>query len=294
MYGIDLSTYQKDIDLSKGKDNFDFGIVKLTEGVGYIDKSAPYHLDSLTSLGKLIGVYHFCRPDLHKTIEEARKEVAWFVKNVKKNNLIGRSILCLDWETNTYGNTHLLRAMVDYIIDETAIAPFIYCNRSTLNEIISNDANIFKDCYLWFAYWPSSIVTDVGGGGIMPEDKALSIQYHIWQYSSTGKFPGFKSRVDLNKAAITKEQWISFATPVIFDGGESAEEEENLSREMEWAVTNGIFVGYGDDGKIHPERTVTRNQLAVVLKRYTDMIEKNNINNANGVFYPYQDTDSIE
>lgn len=49
---------------------------------------------------------------------------------------------------------------------------------------------------------------------------------------------------------------------------------ELLSNEMYWAKKNGIFQGF-EDGQIHPDATMTRDQCAKVLYRfYKELVEK--------------------
>lgn len=51
------------------------------------------------------------------------------------------------------------------------------------------------------------------------------------------------------------------------------EKKEQLSDDMKWAIETGLFVGYGD-GKYGPKDNLTREQLATVLRRYTDYIKE--------------------
>lgn len=56
MNGIDISNWQRDINLSAIK--ADFVIVKATEGIGYVDKSCDAFFQKALSLGKKLGFYH--------------------------------------------------------------------------------------------------------------------------------------------------------------------------------------------------------------------------------------------
>ena len=68
MYGIDISNHQRNIDLTAGK--YDFAIIKATEGVSFKDLSFEKFAVQLTGLNKLVGCYHFARPDLHGTVSD--------------------------------------------------------------------------------------------------------------------------------------------------------------------------------------------------------------------------------
>ena len=52
MYGIDISNWQKNIDLTAGK--YDFAIIKATEGIGFKDKSFHKFAVQLTKLNKMM------------------------------------------------------------------------------------------------------------------------------------------------------------------------------------------------------------------------------------------------
>lgn len=49
--------------------------------------------------------------------------------------------------------------------------------------------------------------------------------------------------------------------------------KETLSEDMKWAVDNGLIFGYGN-GKYGENDALTRGQLAIVLKRFYDLINK--------------------
>ena len=57
MNGIDISSYQTGIDLSKVP--CDFVIIKATGGTGYVNPDCDRVFKQALALGKKIGVYHF-------------------------------------------------------------------------------------------------------------------------------------------------------------------------------------------------------------------------------------------
>ena len=59
--GIDTSSYQA--GLPDKTINADFIIFKATEGVGYTDQDCNPSYQEAKAAGKLLGVYHFARPD---------------------------------------------------------------------------------------------------------------------------------------------------------------------------------------------------------------------------------------
>lgn len=255
MYGIDISNHQSKIDLSRG--NYDFAIIKATEGVGFIDQSFKKFAEQLTELDKLIGCYHFARPDLHNTVSEMEEEADWFVKVVKDQGLLNKAILVLDWEVEPMDRKYLMMAWVLRVENQTGITPFIYSGKYKLSTW--KNWWVIQHCPIWMAVWPSINRHNVGVDPGYPLPKKV-VKWLIWQYSSTGIYPGYPGNIDLNYAEINKQEWEMYA-------GVEKDVPEVISDDMKWAINEGLFAGY-EDGKFYPENPVTREQLATVLRRY--------------------------
>lgn len=263
MYGIDLSNWQKGIDLSKA--NFDFAIIKATEGISYIDPCFSEFAVQLTELDKLIGCYHFARPDSRPNVAGMEAEAKFFVETVRSQGLLGNAILVLDWETEPINRPDLIKAWINKVQDLTDVTPFIYASKSTL---VSLSADI-KGIPLWMASWPSIQKVNFGEMPYSTPDK--TVDWCIWQYSSTGQFPGYNGNVDLNYFDRSKEFWNWNASIDKTGAG-----QENLSDEMKWCIEKNIFVGY-PDGTFRPKNSITREEVAAVLKRFNEYI-------LNGIF----------
>lgn len=261
MYGIDISNYQKDIDLSKGI--YDFAIIKATEGGTFVSNSFYTFSDQLIKLNKLIGCYHFARPDIHKTIKEMEMEADHFIEVVKDGNLLNRAILVLDWEKEPFDREDLVQAWVLRVESQTGVTPFIYGSKSKLNDW--KNWWVVKHCPIWIAAWPTIKRYHVGKdpGLTLP---LKSVNWSIWQYSSIGQYPGFNGNVDLDYSDLTSEVWNKLS-------GKKKEEaiKEVISDDMQWAIRNKLLVGYGD-GKYHPKDNLTREQMASLLRRYNQAI----------------------
>lgn len=251
MFGIDISNIQRSIDLEKGKHLFNFAILKASEGQTLKDKSINKFSKQLLDMEKLIGCYHFCRPDINKSPDG---EVLNFLETVENAGLLGNCILVADFETATLGNEEWIQDFCYQIMEITGIVPFIYGSAGVLSRIqdIVNDK-----IPLWVAQWPNTIRYQVGSG---PEKLVPNVKYpwKIWQYSSIGIFPGYNGKIDLDFTLMQKADWVKY----------SGSKKEYISEDMEWAIKNGLFIGY-KDGKYHPYDYITRAQLATVLARYT-------------------------
>lgn len=260
MFGIDISNIQRNMNLRQSV-NFDFAIIKATEGKNFVDKKLSSYAKELIELDKLIGCYHFARPDLQITPYTMQQEAENFIRNVEKNYLLGRAILVLDWEKAPIDREDLISAWIEYVLKTTGIHPLIYCNKSHYNIIKKYD--IVKSCGLWIAAWPTINKIEVGN---LPKPVSFpdDTPWLIWQYSSNGSWPNYTGRVDLDYTGMNKESWIALATG-------NAIQLEELSDDFKWCIQNGIIKGFAD-GTFRPNQNVTRNQAAAMLRRLYDII----------------------
>lgn len=264
MFGIDISSYQDKIDLTNGA-KYDFAIIKATEGCGFKDRCFDRFAIQLTELGKLIGCYHFARPDLNGSVEAMQKEADWFVSVVKEAGLIGNAILALDWETEPINRSDLISAWIDRVAAATGVKPLLYSSKSNLSLLSKSD--IYNKVGKWVAVWPSINRLYVGENpGFTSYPR--TVDWRIWQYSSIGQYPKFAGNVDLDYANITPEEWMVIA------GCNSKEEviEESISEDMQWAIDNGLFKGYGN-GKYGPKDTLTREQASSLMRRLYEILK---------------------
>lgn len=196
--GVDISHWQSNFDDFSG---VDFAIIKATEGVGYTDPAFYNLYEKAKSSGKLLGVYHFARPDLNNS---AVAEADWFVKVVKP--YVREAILVLDWESGYLGNVAWAKAFLDRVKEQTGIKAVLYCSRSPINSFDwSSVAN--ADYGLWVADYG----TNTGQEGTKPVVKWWQF-YILWQYTSRGRVSGYNGNVDLNNFYGDAETWRKYAT----------------------------------------------------------------------------------
>lgn len=141
LYGYDVSMWQKDTPL-----DCDFLIIKATEGNGYTDPSLEKHLSNALKKKKLIGFYHYARPDLGN---EPEAEADWFLQIVGK--YAGQAIFALDWEGDSlrYSEDWLLR-WCRRIKEKTGVKPLIYISAGQCYKLRSA---YYEDYGLWVAHW---------------------------------------------------------------------------------------------------------------------------------------------
>lgn len=141
LHCCDLSSWQA---LGAG-DGFEGVVVKATEGVGYVDSSCDAHYQRAKGQGKLLGVYHYARPDLGNSAEA---EAEFFVNNIK--GYIKEAILVLDWESANKWDTGWAKRWLDKVKELTGVKPLIYMS-SSVTFAYDWSAVVAGDYGLWVA-----------------------------------------------------------------------------------------------------------------------------------------------
>lgn len=196
--GVDISHWQSNFDAFN---NVDFAIIKATEGVGYVDPACDKLYQKAKKSGKLLGVYHFARPDLNNS---AIAEADWFIKNIQ--GYLREAILVLDWESGYLGNVAWAKAFLDRVKEKTGIKAILYASRSPINSFDwSSVAN--ADYGLWVADYGAN----TGYEGNKPVVKWWPF-YILWQYTSRGRVAGYNGNIDLNNFYGDAETWRKYAT----------------------------------------------------------------------------------
>ena len=192
MNGIDISNWQRDINLSAVK--ADFVIVKATEGIGYVDKSCDMLFQKALSLGKKLGFYHFARPTANN---DPIREADFFYENCK--GYFGKAIPILDWEAENKQNVAYAKAWLDRVYQRSGVKPVIYMSESVANAYNwSSVAN--ADYGLWVAKYRDNNQDynyNMANAGSRPKVKWWKF-YCMWQWTSTGRLNGYSGNLDCN------------------------------------------------------------------------------------------------
>ena len=205
--GCDVASYQAGIDFAK-MTTTDFAIVKGTQGLWYVNPYADIQYSGAKAAGKLLGMYHYAEGK--DPIAEAR----YFVRKV--GGRVGECILALDWEGHDNGKFNsdaevawvLKFAMEVYRLTKVHI--FLYMSKSVTRR--RNWTEVAKDVRLWCAQYAnqdhtdykSNPWTDNGGFGAWKYDT-------IRQYSSKGRVAGYGKDLDINRAYMSKAEWMAAA-----------------------------------------------------------------------------------
>ena len=241
--GIDISSWQRDINLSAIK--ADFVIVKATEGIGYVDKSCDMLFQKALSLGKKLGFYHFARPTANN---DPVREADFFYENCK--GYFGKAIPILDWEAENKQNVAYAKAWLDRVYQRSGVKPVIYMSESVVNAYDwSSVAN--ADYGLWVAKYRDNNPDynyNMSNAGSRPRVKWWKF-YCMWQWTSTGRLDGYGHNLDCNVFYGDGTTWDKYAgksgttQPV-----KPAQPVKKSNEEIANEVINGAW-GNGEDRK---------------------------------------------
>lgn len=184
--GIDISTWQKNVDYSKLKEQgIEFAIIRCGYGKDSSQKDAMFetHYKGLKEAGIKVGayLYSYCS-NVNNAILEA-KNCLQFIK--------GKSFelpIFYDLEekiTKVLGKEAITQIAINFCeeIEKAGYTAGIYANLDWFKNYI----NISKvDKYkIWLAQWEVSKPT-------------ANFKYNYWQYTSSGQVEGITGRVDMN------------------------------------------------------------------------------------------------
>ncbi|POD82402.1 hypothetical protein S101258_02632 [Lactiplantibacillus plantarum subsp. plantarum] len=205
--GFDVASYQAGMNV--GEVTGDFVLVKATEGIDYTNPKFNGHAKQTLSAGKKLGVYHFIRND-----SDIKQQADYFLTVVKP--YIGKAMLVLDFE-NTTGSTiqnqagvGLAKQWLDYVYQQTGVRPVLYTGLSCENAL--DWSSVVKANYgLWIAQYNNYNVVN----GYQPRDLYGSLKNWktaiMFQYTSTGRLPGWSGDLDFDVFYGDKSAWDKYA-----------------------------------------------------------------------------------
>lgn len=236
--GIDISNWQRGIDLSKVP--CDFVIAKATEGIGYVDKSCDGFIQQALKLGKKIGFYHFARPTANN---DPIREADFFYENCK--GYFGKAIPILDWEAENKHNVAWAKKWLDRVYQRSGVKPVIYMSESVVNSYNwSSVAN--ADYGLWVAKYRDNNPDynyNMANAGSRPRVKWWKF-YCMWQWTSSGRLNGYNGNLDCNVFygdGTTWDAYVGKSTSTVKPARKSNEQIANEVIAGKW--------GNGDDRK---------------------------------------------
>lgn len=264
--GIDISNYQRGIDLSKV--TCDFVIIKATEGKSFVDPSCDTFFQQALKLGKKLGIYHFA----NNSDNTPEQEADWFVNNTR--GYIGKAIPILDWEDNVKSDVAWALKWLQLVEKAYGCKPLIYMSESTVNSYDwSSVAN--ANYGLWVAKYRDKNVDynyDMSMAGRNPAVNYWKF-YALWQWTDVGRLNGYNGNLDCDVFYGDNSAWDKYI------GNETPQLEENNTTPVVIPAQDLSTIAYtvkkGDTlSEIAKEYGTTVNEIASL----------NNISNPNIIY----------
>ena len=191
MKGIDVSTYQRNVDYKKLKaDGVEFVIIRASYGdvLSFPSQKDPMfesHYKAATAAGLHVGAYHFTYA---LTPEKAKREAQGFMSVIKGKKFDMPVYIDLESEPSSgylpfkTGKANC-SAMVKAFCDELEKNNYwagLYISRSPLQDYITTDVASR------FSLWVAEYASKCNYPGTVD----------IWQYTSTARFNGYNGNLD--------------------------------------------------------------------------------------------------
>lgn len=180
--GFDISNYQSDIQLNSI--DFDFCIVQHSFG-SYIQPTFYNQIESVLALNKKAGMYHY--------VTGQEGEIETFIRGFKP--YVGRAIPALDFESVDNGKWLDFDYLYNFaleIFNQTGVRPLLYGSASIYPNLLNVGQKL--NCGLWIAQY----ATDDPTGYQNAPWNETSYNMAVFQYSSTGRLPGYNGDLDLD------------------------------------------------------------------------------------------------
>lgn len=207
---IDIASWQRGIDLQSlfANNPLHGVIVKVTQGVTYINPDYSEWAKWLNDHDKPFGLYHYCDG------AEADREATFFFNTIRP--YIGKAIPVADYEGEALSKgTAWLKRFLDTFYELSGIRAMIYCSISVIRE--QNFAALTEHP-LWIAQYAD--MNTVNGfldhpwqsGSVSPFSS-----YVMHQYTSCGRLKGYSGNLDFDQFTGSYSSWLELAR-----GGNSA------------------------------------------------------------------------
>ena len=193
--GFDISNYQSDIQLNSI--DFDFCIVQHSFG-SYIQPTFYGQINSVLALNKKAGLYHYVTGEVG--------EIETFINGFKP--YAGRAIPALDFESSYNSKWLDFSYLFDFasqIINQTGVRPLLYGSASIYQSLL--DVGNQLNCGLWIAQYATD---DPTGYQSAPWNEG-SYNMALFQYSSTGRLPGYNGNLDLDLFYGNGDTWNAYS-----------------------------------------------------------------------------------
>lgn len=223
---VDISNWQRGIDIGAVLAGVDMLIVKATEGTGYVDACCDGWVQAALGAGRPFGFYHFFRG---RGVAEAdffhRSCLGYF----------GRGVPILDVETDQCSKAEV-QAFVDRIHELTGVWCVVYTSASFVDRFMND--HVKAHCGLWCAGYPTKPTTWTSRD--FPYGRHTAGCTVVgWQFTDRLAIGG--KGVDASAIYMDEAAWARYANP----GG--AAEQTAASEPSVGELARGVIAGrYGN------------------------------------------------
>ncbi len=183
--GIDVSHYQGAIDWpTVAASGSTFAFCKVSEDVDRRDDRGAENLLGARAAGLRTGAYHFLRPN------RPEQQAAHFLATYDRRDEDLPPMLDVEAEELGPGAAPLALAWLRYVEARLAVRPIVYVSPDFARRRHLADYDELARFPLWVAAW----------GFRAAPVFAPWATWSIWQHSATGRVPGIRGAVDLNRA----------------------------------------------------------------------------------------------
>lgn len=200
--GIDIASHQR--GLNAGTIPADFVIIKATGGTDYVNPICDTFYQQAKAADKLLGVYHYANEDYCPGTAE--QEAEHFLRNIQ--GYIGEAVLILDWESHNKADVGWAKRWLDYVYAKTGVKPLFYTYTAVVNAYdFSSIAQ--ADYGLWIANYGLNQPQ-----GYSQPNPPLSNGFPstvMFQFTSSGRLPGWGANLDLNVFYGDASAWRAYA-----------------------------------------------------------------------------------
>ena len=190
--GIDVSSYQNEINWAEVKNQIDFAILRLGYGDNIESQDDRYFIKNANGCinnNIPFGVYIYSYAKNLTGSESIQSEIEHTKRQLSK---ISKKPFCIyidmeDASTVSLGRNTLTNFALEYCkqITQTGYKAGVYANQNWFQNYL-NPSTITSHGYsIWCAKYSS-------------EEPKISSYYDIWQYSDNGKVSGIEGKVDMN------------------------------------------------------------------------------------------------
>ena len=232
MKGIDISTYQQNVNYKKLKEQgIEFAIIRLGYGknISQKDRMFETHFEGLKNAGIKVGAYLYS----YAYVKECAKLEAENTLKIIKGKQFDLPIF-YDMEESKQAllGKEVLTEMANKwckIIKNAGFKAGIYANLNWFKNYLNPYEIKAEGNYIWLALWNND------------ENPNVQFPVDFWQYSSKGKLDGIKGRVDLDKCFVE-----SFQQPVdnVVDNLPTYEIGKNYKVQVDLNVRAGAGTNY--------------------------------------------------